>query len=277
MRRGFTLIELLVVLAIIAVMVSIAVASVTGGRDAAHVRDASRAVLQMSRYASSLALLRQRPVVVTYRKHRVDVQISGDSVTEEDVGAPAAPIYMEVAGEEIDQAPLQLEDEEEHDEAGTVVEAKAKPKFKAAGDSAAEKTALFFTRSILDPEELAKEDAFREFEDVWLSVEVLGEDGKPLELDQAITVSLPQPRPPTKEGGEEEEEEDGRSKKSSSKDEDEDIPISITYEPNGNCTPYRVTVRSISDGDDAEGAVVSISRSGKPQIDEEDEWRRRHR
>ncbi len=98
MRRGFTLIELLVVLAIIAVMVSIAIASVTGGREAAHVRDASRAVLQMSRYASSLTLLRQKPVVVTYRRHRIDVQISGDSVTEEDVGQPAAPIYMEVDG-----------------------------------------------------------------------------------------------------------------------------------------------------------------------------------
>ena len=120
MRRGFTLIELLVVLAIIAVMVSIALASVTGGREAAHVRDASRAVLQMSRYASSLALLRQRPVVVTYRKHRVDVQISGDSVTEEDVGSPAAPIYMEVDGEEIDQTPLMLEDEEERDRSNDI-------------------------------------------------------------------------------------------------------------------------------------------------------------
>ena len=274
MRRGFTLIELLVVLAIIAVMVSIALASVTGGREAAHVRDASRAVLQMSRYASSLALLRQRPVVVTYRKHRVDVQISGDSVTEEDVGSPAAPIYMEVDGEEIDQAPLMLEDEEERDETGAVVV--TKPKFKAGGDSTAEKTALFFTRSILDPEELAKEDAFREFEDVWFAVEVLGEDGKPLELDQAITISLPQPRPPTLTNSDDEDEENDRRGKSA-KDEEDDIPVSITYEPNGNCTPYRVVVRSVGDGENSDGAVVSVSRSGKPQIDDEDEWNRRHR
>lgn len=274
MRRGFTLIELLVVLAIIAVMVSIALASVTGGREAAHVRDASRAVLQMSRYASSLALLRQRPVVVTYRKHRVDVQISGDSVTEENVGSPAAPIYMEVDGEEIDQTPLMLEDEEERDETGAVVV--TKPKFKAGGDSATEKTALFFTRSILDPEELAKEDAFREFEDVWFAVEVLGEDGKPLELDQAITASLPQPRPPTLTNGDDEDDEDDRRGKSA-KDEEDDIPVSITYEPNGNCTPYRVVVRSVGDSEDSDGAVVSVSRSGKPQIDEEDEWNRRHR
>ena len=274
MRRGFTLIELLVVLAIIAVMVSIALASVTGGREAAHVRDASRAVLQMSRYASSLALLRQRPVVVTYRKHRVDVQISGDSVTEEDVGSPAAPIYMEVDGEEIDQTPLMLEDEEERDETGAVVV--TNPKFKAGGDSATEKTALFVTRSILDPEELAKEDAFREFEDVWFAVEVLGEDGKPLELDQAITASLPQPRPPTLTNGDDEDDEDDRRGKSA-KDEEDDIPVSITYEPNGNCTPYRVVVRSVGDSEDSDGAVVSVSRSGKPQIDEEDEWNRRHR
>ena len=59
--------------------------------------------------------------------------------------------------------------------------------------------------------------------------------------------------------------------------EEEDIPISITYESNGNCTPYRVIVRSVGEGEDAEGAVVSISRSGKPQIEDEDEWRRRRR
>lgn len=275
MRRGFTLIELLVVLAIVAVMVSIAVASVTGGRDAAHVRDASRAVLQMSRYASSLTLLRQRPVVVTYRRHRIDVQISGDFVSEEDVGSPAAPIYMEVDGQEIDQAPLR-EDDVERDETGAAVVSKAGS--KSGGDSAAEKTALFFTRSILDPEELAKEDAFREFEDVWFTVEVLGEDGKPLELDQAITVSLPQPRPPSspKEGADDDDGDRGARPRLGS-DEDEDIPISITYESNGNCTPYRVIVRSASEGADSEGAVVSISRSGKPQIEEEDEWRRRRR
>ena len=269
MRRGFTLIELLVVLAIIAVIVSIAIASVTGGREAAHVRDASRAVLQMSRYASSLTLLRQKPVVVTYRRHRIDVQISGDSVSEEDVGSPAAPIYLEVDGQEIEQSPARLGEEEG-------MEGGAGRGSKAGGDSAAEKTALFFTRSILDPEELAKEDAFREFEDVWFTVEVLGEDGEPLDTDLALAASLPQPRPPSdvKEG--DDEDGDGRRRRSEG-EIDDDIPISITYESNGNCTPYRVIVRSVGEAEDAEGAVVSISRSGKPQIEDEDEWRRRRR
>lgn len=278
MRRGFTLIELLVVLAIIAVMVSIAIASVTGGREAAHVRDASRAVLQMSRYATSLTLLRQKPVVVTYRKHRIDVQISGDMISVEDIGQPAAPIYMEVDGEEIDQSPFQTEDGDDEDVRNgpaPVVVTKAKSK-KSGGDLAAEKAALFFTRSILDPEELAKEDASREFEDVWFTVEVLGEDGKPLEPDQALAMSLPQPRPPSEEQDEEEDDRKGKTRRTL-EEEDEDIPISITYESNGNCTPYRVIVRSVGESEDAEGAVVSISRSGKPQIEDEDEWRRRRR
>ena len=185
-----------------------------------------------------------------------------------------APIYMEVAGEEIDQMPFQSEDGEERDETGAVVV--TTPKSKSGGDSVAEKTALFFTRSILDPEELAKEDAFREFEDVWFQVEVLGEDGKPLEPDQALALSLPQPRPPSEE--QEDEDEDDRKGASRTKlDEEEDIPISITYEANGNCTPYRVIVRSVGDSENSEGAVVSISRSGKPQIEDEDEWRRRNR
>ena len=265
-KAGFTLIELLVVLAIIGAMVSIAVASVTGGRDAAHIRDASRSVVQMSRYATSLALLRQRPVVVTYRRNRVDVQISGDTISEEDIGNPAAPIYMEVEGQEIDQSPLAPQ-EPTASEPGS-------GGGKTMDGSAAEKTALFFTRSILDPEELAKEDATREFEDVYFKVEVLGEDGKPLDVDHALSLSLPQPRPPNDRSEDGDEDEDDRRKKRKSKLDDEeleaDIPISITYEANGNCTPYRVTVRANGDPEDVDGAVVEISRSGKPQISEEE-------
>ena len=76
-------------------------------------------------------------------------------------------------------------------------------------------------------------------------------------------------------GDDEDDEDDRRGK--SAKDEEDDIPVSITYEPNGNCTPYRVVVRSVGDSEDSDGAVVSVSRSGKPQIDEEDEWNRRRR
>ena len=67
-RAGFTLIEILIVVGIIAIMLASAVMSVASGRGAVQVKEATRGVVQLSRYASALALLRQRPVVVTFHK-----------------------------------------------------------------------------------------------------------------------------------------------------------------------------------------------------------------
>ena len=75
-RAGFTLIEILIVVGIIAIMLASAVMSVASGRGAVRVKEATRGVMQLSRYASALALLRQRPVVVTYyRNGKVEVMI----------------------------------------------------------------------------------------------------------------------------------------------------------------------------------------------------------
>ena len=99
-RAGFTLIEIMIVVGIIAIMLASAVMSVASGRGAVQVKEATRGVVQLSRYASSLALLRQRPVVVTFhRKGLVEVRISGESTGSGEIGKPSDPIYQEVNGE----------------------------------------------------------------------------------------------------------------------------------------------------------------------------------
>jgi prepilin-type N-terminal cleavage/methylation domain-containing protein len=66
MRRGFTLVELLVVIVIIGVMVMMIAPSFSAGSDAARVRTASRGVMQMSKYARTMALLHQTPVELSF-------------------------------------------------------------------------------------------------------------------------------------------------------------------------------------------------------------------
>ena len=258
-RAGFTLIELIIVVAVIGVMIAGALVSLAAGRDAAHVREGTRAVAQLSSYATALALLRQRPVVVTYRHNRIDVQISGEVVEKDDIGSPAEPIYREVGGEETPGVNANGDDGESEDR-----------DMRDAGerDGRDGKTGFFFTRQILDPEELAKEDTFREFADVELKVEVLDDNGNVLGAEDAARLSLAQPREgKSAHGGEEGDEED------SSRNEDGEIPVCITYETNGRCQPYRVFVMpsGVEDSDDA--AMVSVSRSGKATIGDEEDVR----
>lgn len=74
MRRAFTLIELLVVLGMIAALTGMAVLSVFGGRDAAKMRGTVRDVFATVRLARSMALVTQKPAIVTF-----STKVSGDS------------------------------------------------------------------------------------------------------------------------------------------------------------------------------------------------------
>ena len=65
-RQGFTLVELLIVIIILGVMIFLVVPSVSTGSDYARLKSASRGVVQLSRYARSMALLRQMPVDLIY-------------------------------------------------------------------------------------------------------------------------------------------------------------------------------------------------------------------
>ena len=71
-RRAFTLIELLVVVAIIGIMTTAAVLSVTSGQRAVRVKGATRDVFAAIRRARSTALVTQQPAIITYSNDTVD-------------------------------------------------------------------------------------------------------------------------------------------------------------------------------------------------------------
>ena len=278
MKRGFTLIELLIVVAIIGVMMAGALLSLDSGRDIARLKEASRGVAQMAHYANALALLRQRPVVVTYTQKTgeggapiacIDVRLSGESMAVAGNAQPAEPIYREVDGQDTSAAGVQATLEEAA-EGGS-----------EDGKSVAERAGVFFTRQILDPDELAKEDASRVFEGVSLELELLGEDGAVVDertaallKDQAEGIlnnrktaiaawSNTRGEIDTGTAGDEKDDEGNQEVQS---------PDHVIFETNGNCQPHRVTLRMAGEDGKSEGLPITVTRSGKVIIGEpEDE------
>ena len=272
-RAGFTLIEILIVVGIIAIMLASAVMSVASGRGAVQVKEATRGVVQLSRYASALALLRQRPVVVTFhKKGKVEVRISGESTGSGEIGTLSDPIYQEVNGE-VTQTAAELAAEAEEDKTDDLLPSGAK------GVSKNEQKGFFYTRQVLNPEELAKEDAEGEYDGIDRTVEVLGEDGEPLPPELAAARSLKQPERKKSEvdvfnsldiGREDEKENDSGL-------EEDDAPVSVTYETNGTVNPHRIIIRLKNASATDEGFAVNISRSGKATVGEDEDDDRRGR
>lgn len=84
-HNGFTLVELLVVVVIVGIMAMMLGPTFTTGSDIARVKTAARGVMQMSRYARTMAVLNQRPVALvlsadgSMRVERVGAVGSGQS------------------------------------------------------------------------------------------------------------------------------------------------------------------------------------------------------
>ncbi len=282
MRQGFTLIELLVVVAIIGVMMAGALLSLGTGRDIARLRAASRGVAQMAHYANALALLRQRPVIITYTSEkgeddvpvmRIDVRLTGESMAAAGSSQPADPIYREVNSQDTSVAGAAVAmDEPDQDGGGGGEDA-----------SVAEKTGLFFTRQILNPAELAKEDAVRVFEGVSMELELLGEDGAAVDertagqlKDQAeglLNNRITAIKAWSSLHGEIDTE-DEKDKKEDEKKEGgtpEKEPDHVIFETNGCCQPHRITLRMAAEDGKTDGLKITVSRTGKVTIGEPEE------
>ena len=263
-RAGFTLIEIMIVAGIIGIMLASAVMSVASGRGAAKVKEATRGVVQLSRYASSLALLRQRPVVITFhKKGKVEVRISSEATGSGEKGTPADPIYLEVNGQTT-QTAAEIAAELAED-------ASEESSESSSSNKKEENNGFFYTRQALNPDELAKEDAEGEYEGVELTVEVLGEDGEPLPPEIAASLSLKQPEREKKPAFEVFNSLDLHAEDEDEKTSDDDEPpVSVTYETNGRVNPHRIIVRLQDASATDDGFAVNISRSGKATVGEDD-------
>ncbi len=268
-KKGFTLLEIMIVVAIIGLMLTVAVATISSGRDAARARAAARGVAQMSHYTSALALLRQRTAVISFSGNTISVQLSGEGVDTSEVGSTALPIYQKVNGVEVLPQMVEVGPDE------------AEP---VGREKAEQPKGVLYTEDPLDLEELAKEDATRSFEGVVFRVELVDEQGRELdaqtasqlrsEADALVAKRKPAGAAWSNTSGEINLGASDDAKKPEIRPENDGRVI---YETNGNCAPYRVKIfAATEDGEEGEELMtVHVSRSGKVTIgDEEDENRR---
>lgn len=240
--RGFTLVELLVVVAIIGVMLATAALSVGSGTTAVRLKNAVRSVWHLSGYARTMALLRQRAVVVTYSeiwendtfvKSRIDVAAGADGGAAAEAASPARSIF------DPDAEPPELADQ--------TVEA----------EEAAEAMAV-------EPQD---------FPDVRIKVEWLAEDGEGLDKKKTVSVfsNVDYLLGRRAKAAETERKPDGET--------DDEVrtesraPVSVVFETNGRCAPHRILVWK--DGqDESTATVLEVDRFGvmrNPETDDEDE------
>lgn len=235
MRRGFTLVELLVVIVIIGVMIAVIGPTFSTGSDTARVKTATRGVMQMSRYARTMALLHQKPVDLVYTSSgglRVEEVASGGEglVSAAAFGSTNMAADAAAAAERASQA------EEASRAAGAAAEGGAPPGEASGGAS--------YVMADLNIEKTYEQVVFR-FEGYTDTMDDgrgrRGLSGRRAEAD---------------------EEEEGK--------EGEDVRVfRVRYKSNGTCRPY--TVRVEAEGNESSAVRVVVDVLGAAKVEEEEE------
>ncbi len=272
-KGGFTLIELLVIVAIIGIMLGSAVMGVGSGSASAQMKSATRRVLQLSRQARTMALLRQQAAVITYEEIYDGKSLVGGKVMIESRRDAARPGSSSSNGR-----PIMLNGEavEENDELVAASE---------VDDNAISKEQELMERIVDDPQDSDPDradasdwdpDSPRSFRGIHLKVELLDDEGVAFgERKSRVSVfsnvdylrgqsrAAEASRVSRSDSSDQAQTSDGENGQSASAEE----PVSIVYEANGRCQPHRIKVWK--DGaDEDSGLTVTVDRFGKTKVED---------
>ncbi|HHU14401.1 MAG: prepilin-type N-terminal cleavage/methylation domain-containing protein [Kiritimatiellae bacterium] len=232
---GFTLVELLVVMVIIGVMALVILPSFGTGSDIARIKTASRGVMQMTRYARTMAVLYQTPMDLV-------ITSSGELRVERRGGASGGAGAATEGEDAQSEAWRPSAERQELDELATPTDGGE----AAAGEGGGSGYVM------------ADLNASKRYEQIRFVVAL---DEEALESEEAeLQIEV--------EADEESEDAD----ESNWVDSDRERPrmARIPFETNGRCLPFVVQVMA-GDEDAVDRITVKVDRFGVPRVVDEDE------
>lgn len=252
MKNGFTLIEILVALVIVGILVGTAAVSLGAGVKSAQMADAARAVQQYAGHARAIALLKQRPVVLTiteiaedgvFAKSRLSTSYGKDAEAEGAgasggagfgvAGATGGRVLtlsgVPVDGAEVGDEPADLADDPLAPEPRDFEGIHIRGQLKEDLEKRRSRISVFSTADLLLRRNREQEEKAR-----------------------------------AKHGEEGGEPADGAAEA----EPDRETTFSVVYEPNGRCDPYLVKVWKDGTSEDR-AMTLEVGRFGRVVEDEE--------
>lgn len=265
MRRAFTLLEVVAVVAIIAVVSATAFIGMGSGGGAARLRGATRAVFATVRQARSVALVTQKPAVVTYSNVVVDgepcIRVVLDSVKLMDTGS--SRIAQTLSGETVDLA----------DPTGEIAAARAKA--AAEGEAAPADADDGGGESIEDILFAPVDESVLGGMSIKVVVGGGDDDMRDAEAKRSVVSAFSnvdsllgrysEAKKKDDERKSETDETDGDAEGGLEPSEDLMAPVSVAWEPNGRCEPHRIWVYRAGKSPE-KGLSITVDRFGAARV-----------
>ena len=232
---GFTLVELLVVMVIIGVMALVILPSFGTGSDIARIKTASRGVMQMTRYARTMAVLYQTPMDLV-------ITSSGELRVERRGGASGGAGAATEGEDAQSEAWRPSAERQELDELATPTDGGE----AAAGEGGGSGYVM------------ADLNASKRYEQIRFVVALDEEALESEEAELQIEVEA------------DEESEDADESNWVDSDRERTRMARIPFETNGRCLPFVVQVMA-GDEDAVDRITVKVDRFGVPRVVDEDE------
>lgn len=248
--KGFTLIELLVVIVIIGVMVAVVGQNLGAGTAATRLRTATRGLMQMSRYARTMALLHQQEVQLTVASDGI-LSVKGKPKEGQDAFVSSSAFAAEAINTSAPDAEGNIPGADEEKQPGDE---------PAAPDSAPEETDAASTNSTSTFSSMADLDFQKKYDHISFVFEGYtdsfdeGGSGFGQKLRNTIHGQI-------------------QGEDQPSDNADEQTRDTIKYASNGTCRPCSIKVTTDKDDPDADSLTVVIDRLGSAKVEEDEEER----